>query len=107
MRTYSHYTKEAALLFGTLIRVARKERRFTLQEVAERAGISRGLLQRIEKGDLSASIGSVFEVAAIVGIRLFDADDKKLRHEILRNEEMLTLLPKAIHGPKKEVDDDF
>ncbi|MBC6961498.1 MAG: transcriptional regulator, partial [Nitrosomonas sp.] len=43
-RTYSRYSREASLLLGELIRVTRKERKFTAQEVADRAGISRGLL---------------------------------------------------------------
>ena len=49
IRTYSRYSQTASALLGGLIRVARKNRKFTAQEVADRAGISRGLLQRIEK----------------------------------------------------------
>lgn len=66
-RTYSRYSRDATALLGGLIREARKERRLTAQELADRAGISRGLLQRIEKGDLKCEIGAVFEVASIVG----------------------------------------
>jgi transcriptional regulator with XRE-family HTH domain len=69
-RTYSHYTREASILLGELIRIARKESHLTAQELADRAGISRGLLQRIEKGDLKCEIGVVFEVATIVGVKL-------------------------------------
>jgi transcriptional regulator with XRE-family HTH domain len=50
-------------LLAGLIRAARKERKLTIQEVADRAGISRGLLPRIEKGDMKCEIGVVFEVA--------------------------------------------
>lgn len=53
-RTYSRYSRDAVALLGGLIRSARKERKLTIQEVAERAGISRGLLQRIEKVILNA-----------------------------------------------------
>jgi DNA-binding CsgD family transcriptional regulator len=38
--------------------------------VTDRAGISRGLLRRIETGDPGCTIGAVFEVATIVGVRL-------------------------------------
>ena len=72
-----HFSRGRAEALG-LIREARKERRMTAQELAERAGISRGLLQRIEKGDLKCEIGVVFEAAAIVGVRLFDADENVL-----------------------------
>jgi DNA-binding XRE family transcriptional regulator len=50
IRSYSRYSCNATALLGGLIRAARKERKLTGQEVADRAGISRGLLQRIEKG---------------------------------------------------------
>ena len=60
-RTYSRITRHAAALLGKQIRIARKERKMTVQELADRAGISRGLLQRIEKGDLKCQIGAVFE----------------------------------------------
>lgn len=106
-RAYSRYCRDAVALLGGLIRSARKERKFTAQEVAERAGISRGLLQRIEKGDLKCEIGAVFEVAAIVGVTLFDADDTTLNRYIRHTEEKLALLPKSVRKTKKAVDDDF
>ena len=42
-RTYSRHSREAITLLGGLIRAARKECKLTLQEVADRAGISRGM----------------------------------------------------------------
>ena len=66
-------------MLGQLIRLARISHKLTSEELAERAGASRGLLHRIEKGDPGCAIGSVFEVAAIVGVRLFDADHRRLR----------------------------
>lgn len=107
IHAYSKYSREAVILLGKLIRSARKERKLTAQEVADRAGISRGLLQRIEKGVLKCEIGAVFEVAAILGIKLFDADPNTLTKHIRQIEEKLTLLPKSIRKIKKEVDDDF
>lgn len=106
-RTYSRYSSDAVQLIGNLIRVARKERKLTTIEVAERAGISRGLLQRIEKGDLKCEIGAVFEVATIVGVKLFDADEISLTKHIRHTEDKLTLLPKSIRKKTKVVNDDF
>ena len=68
-RPYSRYSHDAGALLGRLIGAARTERSLSAQEVAERSGICRGLLQRIEKGKLTCAIGAVFEVAAIVGVR--------------------------------------
>lgn len=107
VRTYSRYTRDASALLGGLIRTARKERRLTMQEIADRAGISRGLLQRIEKGDLKCEIGAVFEVATIVGVKLFEADETTLTKHLRRTEEKLALLPKSIRKKSKAVRDDF
>ena len=106
-RTYSRYTSDAVALLGGLIRSARKERKLTTQEVADRAGISRGLFQRIEKGDLKCEIGAMFEVATIVGVKLFDADETTLSKHIRQTEDKLALLPKSVRKTTKAVDDDF
>jgi transcriptional regulator with XRE-family HTH domain len=106
-RTYSRYSLEAIQLIGHLIKVARKERKFTAQEVADRAGISRGLLQRIEKGDPKCEIGAAFEVATIVGVKLFDAEETTLSKHIRQTKDKLALLPKSVRKKTKAVDDDF
>jgi len=106
-RTYSRYSLEAISLLGSLIRAARKERQMTAQEVADRAGISRGLLQRIEKGDPKCEIGATFEVAAILGVKLFDAEATTLTKYIRQTEDKLALLPKTVRKKVKVADDDF
>lgn len=92
---------------GALIRTARMEHKFTAQELSERAGISRGLLQRIEKGDPKCEIGVVFEVATIVGVKLFDVEATTLTKHIRQVEDKLAVLPKSVRKKAKVVDDDF
>ena len=106
-RTYSRYNRDAVVLLGDLIREARNERKITAQELSDRAGISRGLLQRIEKGNPKCEIGVVFEVAAIVGVKLFDADESRLREYLGQTKEKLALLPKSVRKKSKVVRDDF
>jgi DNA-binding XRE family transcriptional regulator len=106
-RTYSRYAREAAQLLGMLIHNARIERALTVAEVAERAGVSRGLVHRIEKGDMGCSIGAAFEVAAIVGVRLFDAEPTTLTKHLAAARDKLTLLPKAARAGAKAVKDAF
>ena len=106
-RTYSRYSRDAAALLGALIREARTERKLSAQELADRGGISRGLLQRIEKGNLKCEIGAVFEVATIVGIKLFDADESTLTKTLSQTREKLALLPKSVRKRAKAVRDDF
>jgi transcriptional regulator with XRE-family HTH domain len=107
IRTYSRYSRDAAVLLGALIRQARNERKLTAQELADRAGISRGLLQRIEKGNLKCEIGAAFEVATLVGVKLFDADESALTKYLRQTEEKLALLPKSVRKKPRAVRDDF
>lgn len=106
-RSYSRYASEAAELLGLRIRDARVERKLTVAEVAERAGLSRGLVTRIEKGDMGCAIGAVFEVAAIVGVRLFDAAPGTLSDRLGMARDRLTLLPKSVRPRSQAVKDDF
>jgi transcriptional regulator with XRE-family HTH domain len=107
IRTYSSYCRNAVALLGALIREARNERRLTAQELAARAGISRGMLQRMEKGNPKCEIGAVFEVATIVGVKLFDADEIALPKHLRQTREKLALLPKSVRKKSKAVRDDF
>lgn len=107
IRVYSHYNHKAVALMGKMIRLYRKEQKMSAQELAERAGISRTTLQKIEKGDMKCEIGIVFEVAALVGIRLFDSDSGNLSSLEARVEDKIALLPKSTRISKRHVDDDF
>jgi hypothetical protein len=49
----------------------------------------------------------VFEVAALIGIKLFDADELSLTTRIRQADDKIALLPKHIHPGNKVVDDDF
>jgi len=106
-RSYSRVTRQALSLFGKLIRIGRAERGLTAQELADRAGISRTTLSSIEKGAPGPEIGIVFEVACLVGVRLFDYDGRTLQTQNARLDEKLTLLPKSVRHTVKERDDDF
>lgn len=106
-RPSSRYAKAAATLLGQLIRKARIDKKMTAEEIAERAGLSRGLLRRIENGNLGCTLGAVFETATVVGLRLFDADETTLDSALAFNTTMMTLIPKAVHGPRTKLNDDF
>ncbi|MEA5112471.1 MAG: helix-turn-helix transcriptional regulator [Geobacteraceae bacterium] len=106
-RAYSKYAKEAVFLLGQHIKLGRKKRKWSEQNLAARAGISRATLQKIEAGEMSPSIGLVFEVAALVGVPLFEQDSRALATDIELMQSKIALLPKRIKNRTKAVDDDF
>jgi transcriptional regulator with XRE-family HTH domain len=107
IRAYSKYAADAMQLMGKMIRFARKEQGMTVVELAGRAGVSRGLIQRIERGDPGCSLGAVFEVSAILGIPLFYADREELVRHNARMDDKLALLPERVRKPTEDIDDDF
>ena len=106
-RSYSRYAREAVELLGLMIRNARVERGLTVADAAERAGVSRGLVHRIEQGGMGSSMGAAFELAAIVGLRLFEAEPTTLTRHLSMERDKLTLLPKSVRTRTKKVKDDF
>lgn len=106
-RAYSRYSTEALALLGQMIRAGRIDRKITGEEMASRIGISRSLVQRIEKGDPGCTIGPVFEAAAIAGVPLFESDKERLGAHRAFAGEMLSLLPKYARKPKRAIKDDF
>lgn len=107
VRSYSRYTEEALTLLARRIRASRLEKKMSAQEVADRAGISRGMLSRIEKADPKCEIGATFEVARIVGVTLFEEEPSRLTMQVKQVEEKLSLLPKSARKVKTDVIDDF
>lgn len=106
-RPYSQYSRDALMLLGQLIREGRLARALTTTDLAARAGISRALLQRIERGDPGCTIGAVFETATICGVPLIDPDERSLAAHLASHSEKLALLPKSVRTSKKGVKDDF
>lgn len=106
-RTYLRQTRDAAELLGKLIRLGRKERKMTEEDLAGRAGISRRTLQKIERGDLKCEIGLVFEVTNLVGVSLFgDEGNANISRNLSRVEDKLALLPQMVRNTVK-VNDEF
>lgn len=54
---------------GENIKLARKRRKLTTAQVAERADIVRSTLYLIEKGDPSVGIGAYFNVLRVFGLQ--------------------------------------
>ena len=61
--------KKILEIFGENIKLARKRRKLTTIQVAERADISRNTLYLIEKGNPGVSVGAVFNVMRVLGLQ--------------------------------------
>lgn len=106
-RAYSRTVRQAAELLGSQVRETRIERRWTVRELAERAGISTSTLLKVEQGDPSVTLGVAFDVAALVGVPLFHEDRSDLGAELGRRRERLTLLPQRVRKDAEDLGNDF
>lgn len=104
-RTYSPYTLEAIELLGEQIRIGRRARRWTQADLAERAGIGIRTLNRVENGDPRVTLGTAFELAALTGVALFQADRERLSMDLDRTRAQSAVLGRVRR--KDDVDDDF
>jgi DNA-binding XRE family transcriptional regulator len=87
---------------GKDISDARRRRRITVQLMAERAGVSRATIGKIEKGDSTTSIGGYSAVLFVLGMTdqlsnlvdaIYDLTGRRLEDE---------KLPKRVRLPKKK-----
>ena len=106
-RNYARYTIAAVELLGTLVQLERKSRRMTAQDMAERLGIDRSTLQRLEQGDPKVELGLAFEACAILGIPLFEEDVNGITTRLNDAGKRLALLPRRVRSTQLKVSDDF
>lgn len=60
--------KKLMELVGANIKLARKRRKLTTLQVAERAGFDRSTLYEIERGNPSVSMGAYFNTLRVLGL---------------------------------------
>jgi transcriptional regulator with XRE-family HTH domain len=102
----SRYTLAAAALLGQLVAAERKVRRMTALSLAERLGVDRSTVARIEKGDPRVELGTAFEACALLGIPLFESDPAVLAQRLGEAQARLALLPRRARS-RQVASDDF
>jgi transcriptional regulator with XRE-family HTH domain len=102
----SPITADALAILSASIRAARLRRGWTLRELAERVGVSKPTMLKVERGDPSVAIGTTLEAATLVGVPLFDVDDRARARYLAHKRTELALLPAAARR-RRVVDDDF
>lgn len=105
--TYSPHTLDAASVLGLEVARARRQRRWTAVELAERAGVSAFTLRKVERGDPSVAPGTAFEVATLLGIDLLGGERTELSALVDHGRDRLALLPARVRQPTHEMHDDF
>lgn len=78
-------TQQIISVLGENIKLARLRRKYSTQQVAERADISRPTLLSIERGNPKVSIGAYIKVLAVLGLEkdmLKVAEDDKLGRKL-------------------------
>lgn len=93
---------------GTKIRTERKNRGLTLQQLAQKVGISLITLQRIETGKSSPSVVLLSEIAQNLKkpiISFFDEIDKPLIHIKRKDQQVVStpVLKVKLIGPRKMI----
>ncbi len=106
-RTYSNQTLQVVKIFASQIRLARKEHKWSIAELAERVGTTRPTIQQIEQGNPATGLGLYLEAANILGIPLFHTDANRMTAIQKHLDMSLSLLPKRIDKDRAEVFDDF
>ena len=95
---FPKYLKVLGVL-GENIKLARKRRKLTSIQIAERAGIDRGTLREVERGNPSVSMGAYFNVLRALNLQddflKIAADD-----EFGKKLQDLQLLTPRDHGSK-------
>ena len=87
---------------GESVRAGRLRRGWSVATLAERVGVSAPTITKIERGNPSVAIGTVFEAARLVGVELYGGNED-LAGQVVRNE--LALLPQRGRARRKASND--
>jgi transcriptional regulator with XRE-family HTH domain len=93
---------------GARIRLARRQRGWSQEDLAERAGVTARTVYKIEKGDPTVRLGAAFESAALLNVSLFEPDLSRLALDLDRVQAREALLSRPVGKHRtNDVRDDF
>lgn len=100
------HVQDALAVWGQLIRRGRLDRAWTAADLAARANVSEQTVYSAEAGNRGTAVGTMMDLADLVGVPIFGAEDRaELAIRRQRGEEMLALLPSRVRRPKSASDD--
>ena len=99
---------DALRVTGQLVETGRRERQWTVAELAARAGVSPRTVRAVEEGAPGTSFATVLEMLRLTGTSPFGVEDAaEMARMRRRGEENLALLPSRVYPARVEADDDF
>ena len=106
---YLPATEHALAALGAQVASARRLAGWTVADLAERLGVSRNVITRIEQGAPGTAVGTVLEAAVVCGVPLFGVEPGELGRVAETERSRLALLPARVRASAAdaEVDDDF
>lgn len=89
--------KTAAPPIPKRLKELRSTRGFTLDDLASRAGVSRAMLSKIERGSASPTIGLLCKITSALGVPLtrLVAEPEGWRHRVIRREQLRSLVDRV------------
>jgi len=97
--------RRALRKLGSDMRDARRRRRIPTQVMAERAGVSRTTLLKVEKGDPGVSVGTFATVLFVLGLIEGLRDLADVRHDQVGLDLADDMLPQRIRLSRQKRDD--
>ncbi len=85
-------------MVGQKIRTVRKEKGFTLEVLASRTGLSKGLLSQVERGISQPSLESLWRISKALGANFsyfFEEIDHNYVHIIRKDKRRMIVLPES------------
>lgn len=102
MRTIPIPVLRALRKLGQDINDARRRRRITVELMAERAGVSRSTIGKIEKGDPTTSMGGYAAVLFVLGMEKRIGELVDSAHDLIGRRLEDEKLPQRIRMPRKK-----
>lgn len=96
-------TQRRAEALGERLRLARLRRRMSLSELAARVDVTRSTLSRLERGELSTSLGVLARVLGVLGLE--EDLDRLARDDELGRRIQDVRLRRPRRSPRKEPND--
>ncbi|KGN36969.1 helix-turn-helix transcriptional regulator [Knoellia subterranea] len=100
-------TRDALALLGAQIRIARHDKGWTVDNLAQRVGVSARTILAVESGAPTVAIGTAFSAALLVGVPLFNVATRERTRALRTTEQVLSLLPSRVDRSMGDDDDAF